>query len=69
MAKGYVSYVKELSSISVKGISTTTNVNPSSKSILEVSSSSNGALRKLKGTPVFFEIKINSSSEGATIFI
>ena len=58
-----------LSSISVNGISTTTNVNPSSTSILEVSSSSSGARKKFSGTPVFLEININSSSDGATILI
>ena len=53
----------------MNGISTTTNVNPSSTSILEVSSSSSGARKKFSGTPVFLEININSSSDGATILI
>ena len=69
IAKGYVSYVSELSSISVKGISTITIILPSSISILEVSSSSNGAFKNSRGTLVFLDIRSSSSSEGATTFI
>lgn len=38
-------------------------------SIREVSSSSKGAFKKSKVTPVFFDTKISSCSEGATILI
>ena len=53
----------------MNGISTITRIQSFSKSIREVSSSSKGAFKKFKGTPVFLETNINSSSEGATIFI
>lgn len=53
----------------MKGISTITNKQLSSISIREVSSSSKGAFKKESGTPVFFDIKISSSSDGAIIFI